>query len=140
VTKLFSVLYFFNKGMNMKLSHLLFSLCLATSPTAFAGDDHDDKPKHGGIVATANHVTYELVAKPDMLALHVSDHGKVVKVAGGTAKLTILNGSEKSEAALAAEGNALMAKGAFKVGSGAKIVAVVSLPNAAAKTVRFTVK
>jgi hypothetical protein len=124
----------------MKLSHLLFTLGLAASPLAFAGDNHDEKPQHGGIVATANHVTYELVAKPEMIALHVSDHGKPVKVAGGTAKLTILNGTEKSEASLAAEGNALMVKGAFKVGPGAKIVAVVSLPNSTAKTVRFTVK
>jgi hypothetical protein len=124
----------------MKLSHAMLFLLLAASPMAFASEDHDERPRHGGIVTTANHVTYELVAKPDMLALHVSDHGKAVKVAGGTAKLTILNGSEKSEASLAAEGNALMAKGAFKVGSGAKVVAVVSLPNAPGRTVRFVVK
>ncbi len=127
----------------MKLTHLVFSayLVVATaSVTAFAGKDHDEKPKHGGVVATAHHVTYELVAKPEMIALHVTDHGKFVKVDGGTAKLTILNGSEKSEVSLAADGKALAAKGAFKVAAGSKIVAVVSLPNSAAKTVRFVVK
>ena len=127
----------------MKMAHFLFtvgfSLAASLNP-AFAGSDHDVKPKHGGIVATANHVTYELVAKPDRIALHVSDHGKPIKVDGGTAKLTILNGAEKSEVSLTAEGNALLAKGDFKVVAGAKIVAVVSLPNSSAKSVRFVIK
>jgi hypothetical protein len=131
---------FSNEGHFMKLTHLLLSLFLAAAPTAFASEGHDEKPRHGGIVSTANHVTFELVAKPEMIALYVTDHGKPVKVEGGTAKLTILNGSEKSEASLAAEGSALIAKGGFKVGPGAKIVAVVSLPNVSVKTVRFAIK
>jgi hypothetical protein len=124
----------------MKLSHLYFALCLAASPAAFASNDHDEKPRHGGIVSSANHVTFELVAKPEMIALHVTDHGRAVNVDGGTAKLTILNGAEKSEVSLAPDGKALAAKGTFKVGAGSKIVAVVSLPNVTAKTVRFTLK
>ncbi len=127
----------------MKFSQLVFSACLAlasASAPALAGSGHDEKARYGGIVATAHHVTFELVAKPDLIALHVSDHGKPVKVDGGTAKLTILNGADKSEVSLAADGNALAAKGAFKVAAGSKIVAVVSLPNSTAKTVRFVVK
>ncbi len=124
----------------MKFSHVFFALSLAFSPAAFASDDHDEKPKHGGIVTSANHVTYELVAKPEMIALHVTDHGKSVKIDGGTATLTLLNGAEKYEVNLAPDGKALAAKGAFKLGSGTKIVAIVSLPNSTAKTVRFAIK
>jgi hypothetical protein len=134
------LIFIFDERNFMKISSLFFSFCLAASSVVFASEDHDEKPRHGGIVSTANHVTFELVAKPEMIALYVTDHGKPVKIDGGTAKLTILNGSEKSEASLAADGKALAAKGAFKVGAGAKIVAVVSLPNTSAKTVRFVVK
>ncbi len=124
----------------MKFTQVLVSSLFALSTATFASDAHDDKALHGGIVVNANHVTYELVAKADMIALHLRDHGKQMKVDGGTAKLTILNGAEKSEVSLAADGKALSAKGAFKVGAGAKVVAVVSLPNSAAKSVRFAVK
>lgn len=84
---------------------------------------------------------YELVATPEGLALYLDDHGRKVDTTGGSAKVTLLNGAEKSEATLAPAGdNKLEAKGAFKVGSGTKAVAVVTLAGKAPATARFSIK
>ena len=128
-------------------THLLSALALtvSVSGTAFAAGDHahghDHKPLHGGIVVEANDMDYELVAKPDTLTLHLRDHGKPAKTEGVSAKLTLLNGTEKSEAMLAPAGEGkLEAKGAFKVTAGTKVVALVTLPGKKAANVRFAVK
>ena len=69
------------------------------------------------------------------------DHGKPAKTEGVSAKLTLLNGTEKSEAVLAPAGEGkLEAKGAFKVAAGTKVVALVMLPGKKAANVRFAVK
>lgn len=102
-------------------------------------DEH--KPQHGGIVAEANDMDYELVAQPDTLTLYLRDHGKPAKTEGMSAKLTLLNGTEKSEAVLAPAGEGkLEAKGTFKVAPGTKVVALVTLPGKKAANVRFAVK
>jgi hypothetical protein len=84
-------------------------------------------------------VDYELVAKPDLIQLHLRDHGKAVDVAKVSAKLTILAGSEKQEVELQPAGALLEAKGSFKV-AGAKVIAVVTLPGKPQATVRFAIK
>ena len=133
----------------MKTTRQLFAAlalaALATTTAAHAAGDHgaghDHKPQHGGIVAEANDMDYELVAKPDTLTLHLRDHGKPAKTEGVRAKLTLLNGTEKSEAVLAPAGEGkLEAKGAFKVAAGTKVVALVTLPGKKAANVRFAVK
>jgi hypothetical protein len=58
---------------------------------------------------------------------------------GMTGKLTVLSGSEKSEAELAVAGDRLEAKG-VKLAPGAKVVAALTTPAKKAITVRFTVK
>ena len=95
--------------------------------------------KHGGVVAMASDLGFELVGTPDGAAIYVEDHGKPMAPTGMTGKLTVLQGSEKSEAALAVAGDKLEAKG-VKLAAGAKVVAALTTPAKKAITVRFTVK
>ncbi|MES2714549.1 MAG: hypothetical protein V4795_02210 [Pseudomonadota bacterium] len=82
--------------------------------------------KHVGVVATASDLGFELVSTADGAVIYVEDHGKPMAPTGLTGKLTVLNGSEKSQADLVAKG--------------AKVVAALVTPAAKAITVRFTVK
>ena len=95
--------------------------------------------KHGGVVATASDLGFELVSTPDGAAIYVEDHGKPMAPTGLKGKLTVLNGAEKSEADLVVAGDKLEAKG-LKLAKGAKVVAALVTPSAKAITVRFTVK
>ncbi len=127
----------------MKAIPLLFAATLGFSAIVQAAGGHDHvhehSPLHGGVVAEVKDVDYELVAKPDLIQLHLRDHGQVVDVAKASAKLTILVGSEKQEVELKPAGALLEAKGNFKV-AGAKVVAVVTLPAKPSATVRFALK
>ena len=97
------------------------------------------KARHGGVVAKASDLSFELVGTTTGAVIYVDDHGKPVAPAGMTGKLTVLNGSEKSEAELAVAGDRLEAKG-VKLATGAKVVAALTTPARKAITVRFTVK
>ena len=100
---------------------------------------HTSKPKHGGVVQTASDLSFELVGTADGAVIYVEDHGKPMLPSGMKGKLTVLNGTEKSEADIAAAGDKLEAKG-IKLGPGAKVVAALVTPAAKTITVRFTVK
>lgn len=121
----------------MKLSHLITSLALLGAGAAFAGGDHT--PQHGGIFAAGKAMDYELVAKPDVLQLYLSDHGKPMDPSQASAKLTLLAGAEKQDVELKPAGDKLEAKGSFKVAPGTKVVAVVVLAGKSSAT-RFVVK
>lgn len=95
--------------------------------------------RHGGVVATASDLGFELVGIPEGAAIYVEDHGKPMKPTGMKGKLTVLNGAEKSEADLVVAGDKLEAKG-VKLAKGAKVVAALVTPASKAITVRFTVK
>ena len=95
--------------------------------------------KHGGIVATASDLGFELVGTPDGAVIYVEDHGKPMAPTGMKGKLTVLNGAEKSEADLVVAGDKLEAKG-LKLAKGAKVVVALVTPSAKAVTVRFTVR
>ncbi|HNQ03832.1 MAG TPA: hypothetical protein PKH69_04405 [Thiobacillaceae bacterium] len=127
----------------MKPIHLLTALAFGLSNGAFAAGGHDHAHEHtalhGGVVAEAKDIDFELVAKPDSLRLHVRDHGKPVDVAKASAKLTLLAGGVKQEVALKPAGDKLEAMGQFKV-TGAKAVALVNLPGKPALTVRFVLR
>ena len=97
------------------------------------------KPKHGGIVATASDLGFELVGTPTGAAIYIDDHGKPLAPAGMSGKLTVLNGTERSEAELTVAGDKLEARG-VKLAPGAKVVAALTTPAKKAITVRFTVK
>ena len=126
------------------MKHRLVTLSLAAvlaslSGAVLAADDHH-KPSKGGILVPGKEADYELVAKPTVLQLYVSDHGKPRDVSKGSARLTLLAGSEKQEVELKPAGDKLEATGTFKVGTGTKIVAVVSDGGKTLGTARFTLK
>lgn len=109
------------------------------SSSAFA---HGEKAKHGGIVQeSSNGVSLELVAKDGKATIYVEDHGKPVATTGAIGKLTVLNGTEKSEVALEPAGdNTLTSKGDAKLGTGAKVIAAITLADKRSANVRFAIK
>ncbi len=127
-----------------RLASFTFAATLALSSSAFAaGDKHDGEhqhnPRHGGVVTATKQMDFELVAKPTLIQLYLSDHGKAFNVSKASAKLTLLTGSDKQEVELKPAGEKLEATGSFKVGPGTKAVVVVT---AAGKpmTARFSIK
>ena len=124
---------------NLKfLAGLALAACVAGP--AFAAGEHDHAPKNGGIVVETKAGDLEIVAKPDLLQIFISDHGKPMALDGAKAKVTLLNGAEKSEAELLPAGNKLEAKGSFKVAKGTKGIAVLTLAGKPPATARFEVK
>lgn len=95
-------------------------------------------PQHGGIVATANDLSFELVATAEGVTIHVLDHDEPYPTAGITGKLTVLTGSEKAEADITSAGeNRLQATG-IQVTHDAKSIATLTLADQKTITVRFT--
>lgn len=123
----------------MKLYAALLAAFLLPA-VAIAGGEHDTKAKHGGVVVEVKHIDYEIVTKPEMIQIYLGDHGKPMKVDGAKAKVTLLNGTEKSEVELMPAGDKLEAKGAFKVAKGTKGIALVTLAGKSAVSVRFEVQ
>jgi len=119
-------------------------LALAFAGASFAADKHADghevKPMHGGAVAEAKDIDYELVAKADKLQLYMRDHGKPLDPSGMTAKVTLLSGSDKQEAQLQPVDGKLEAAGSFKVAAGTKAVVAVTKAGKAVASVRFVLK
>ena len=127
-----------NQIFNLR-SALLALLMAVCSISANAGKD-DHKPRFGGVVVQSKVGDLEIVAMPESIHIHISDHGKAVKLDGGKAKVTLLNGAEKSEADLVLVGDKLEAKGAYKVGKGTKGIAIVTLAGKSPVTARFSIK
>ena len=121
-------------------SRLLACILLAATGAAFAGGD-DHTPKHGGVVVETKLADLEFVVKPDVIQIYLRDHGKPMKIDGAKAKVTLLNGTEKTEIELVQVGDKLEAKGTFKaVPKSTKGVAVVTLIGKPPATARFEVK
>ena len=119
---------------------LLASLLAFSAAPALASGSHDHSPKFGGVVVETKAGDVEIVAKPDRIQIYITDHGKAMKLDGARAKVTLLNGTEKSEAELVLAGDKLEAKGAFKVAKGTKGIAVVTLAGKPPFTARFDIK
>ena len=115
---------------------LLIATALALP--AFAAEDHT--PKHGGVVVETKAGDLELVAKPELIVIHVSDHGKPMKLSSASGKVTVFNGNDKTEAPLALIGDKLEAKGSFKLGAGTKVLADLTVNGKPAVAARFTRK
>jgi hypothetical protein len=131
----------FLKGLPMKFSHMLLATSLTLSgAAALAAGAHSHEPRFGGVVVETRAGDFEIVAKPDTLQIHISDHGKPVKLEGAKAKVTLLNGSEKTEAELLPTGDRLEARGTFKLAKGTKGIAVVTLAGKPPATARFQLK
>ncbi len=123
------------------MKKLLAVLVIGLSTSAFhAALAHGGaQAKHGGVVALASDLSFELVALPSGAVIHVEDHGKPMPLTGISGKLTVLAGADKSEAVLAVAGAVLEAKGLL-LKPGAKVVAALNTADKKAITVRFTVK
>ena len=120
------------------------TLCVvAIGLAAFAAvplQAHEAAALRGGIVRTVSDLQYELVVKGSDASIFVDDHGKPSTTAGMSGKLTVLMGKETTEAELRPAGdNRLEAKG-LKLGSGARIVAVIRRDATKTVTVRYTLK
>jgi hypothetical protein len=120
------------------MKHVLFAALLALACVGGAHAHGGAKAKHGGIVATASDLGFELVVGTDEASLYVEDHGKPLAPTGMSGKLTVLRGGTSSEAPLAINGDRLVAK--VKVAAGAKVVASLSTAQGKPLTVRFTLK
>lgn len=130
----------------MTRSNFLAALLLAVCAPALAGGTahehgHAHEPLHGGVVAPGKEIDYELVARPELIQLHLRDHGKApVDLKAARARLSLLSGSERQEVELLPAGDRLEARGSFKLGPGTKAVALVTLAGKPAGTLRFALK
>ncbi len=117
---------------------LLVAASFALTAQAQKHDDH--APQHGGVVVETKAGDLELVAKADVIQIHVRDHGKAMKLSSASGKVTVFNGKDKTEAAIALVGDKLEAKGSFKVGAGANALVEVAINGKPAVSARFTLK
>ena len=120
----------------MKSMMVIATLLISFIGPAHAGAGHDLKPMHGGVIVEAKDIDVELVAKPDSLSLYLTDHGKPIPIDGGTAKLTVLIGSDKKDFELLPNEGKLEVKGNFAIPKGAKAIAVIKI-GAKVTTARF---
>jgi hypothetical protein len=111
----------------MKSMMVIATLLIRFTGLVQAGAGHELKPMHGGIIVEAKDIDVELVAKADSLSLYLTDHGKPIPIDGGTAKLTVLIGSEKKDFELLPNGGKLEVKGNFAIPKGAKAIAVIKI-------------
>lgn len=120
-----------------------FSMVLAAALMALSMGAHahgDAKPLHGGIVQVASDIQYELVPGAGSVALYVVDHGKPADATKMSGKLTVLTGTQKSEAELKPAGGNKLEASNVTVGSGSKVVASIKGADGKTKSVRFSVK
>jgi hypothetical protein len=120
----------------MKSIMVIATLLISFIAPAQAGAGHELKPMHGGVIVEVKDIDIELVAKADSLSMYLTDHGKPIPLEGGTAKLTILIGSEKKDYELLPNGGKLEVKGNFAIPKGAKAIAVIKI-KAKVVTARF---
>jgi hypothetical protein len=126
----------------MKMKHLLSVAvlalsCLSMNPAQAHGDA---KPMHAGIVQMVNDLSFELVAQADGATIYLMDHGKPMASKGITGKLTVLQGSNKTEADIKEAGDNTLRVLGVKLGKGDKLVAALSNVSGKSMTVRFTIK
>ena len=122
----------------------LACLALGIACIAAAADKHGhdhDKPLHGGIIAEAAGLDFELVTKADSLTLYVIDNGKPVPPARAKGAATVHAGSEKTAATFEAAGeNKLVSKASFKMGVGVRVAVAVTLPGKPEAKLNFRLK
>ena len=110
------------------IAFLLVAAFLSGSSLA-AEPGHSHGPRYGGVAREVGEVTYELVAKPDVMTLYVSDHGKPLPMRDATAEATVYAGNERATVRLVPAGeHTLMAKGSFKTGVGVRVAVTVMRP------------
>jgi hypothetical protein len=127
---------------NMKMRHLIAvtGLVLAGLSINPAQAHGDAKPIHGGIVQKVNDVGFELVLQAEGATIYLMDHGKPMASKGITGKLTVLQGSNKTEADIKEAGDNTLRILGVNLGKGDKLVAALSNVGGKSITVRFTIK
>ena len=125
--------------MKKLLPALALVLGVSALPTNIAHAHDGGTARHGGVVATASDLTFELVAQGGHAVVYVADNGKPLAPVGLKGKLTVLTGAVKSEADLVVAGDKLEAR-SIALAKGAKVVAAITMPSAKVITVRFTVQ
>jgi hypothetical protein len=115
----------------------------ATPLAALAADKHEDEHKehaahHGGVVVNAKHTEFELLAKRELITIHVSEDEKPVSTKGARASITLDDGTVVK--LLPAGGNKLEAKGTFKTAPGSKWIASVALAGKKTDKLQFVLK
>ena len=124
----------------MKKLLMMLALGAATIACGSALAHGDAPPQYGGIMQMVDDMSFELVVKGDTAALYLGDHGEKVPTANMTGKLTVLSGTNKSEAKLEpAGGHKLEAKG-VKIAKGDKIIALMTSTDKKTTSVRFVIK
>jgi len=124
--------------ITMRLDKFAAAFVLATLMSA-AHPHGQPKAQHGGVVASANDLSFELVPRGERTALYLYDHDKPLDAQAYSGKLTVLSGTQKSEAGLTPAGaNRLDA--AIGVAKGARVVATLTGSDKKSLTVRFVVK
>ena len=120
----------------------LFPVLLAAAAlTVGAAWAHgDEKARHGGLVQMAGEVKFELVAKGDSAEVYLDDHGETISTAKLSGKLTVLSGSNKSEAKLEPEGNDRLVARGVKLARGDKVIALVTMADKSTSSARFVIK
>ena len=123
--------------MKKLLSIVALGLSFAIAQPVLA---HGEKPRHGGVVSEAKDLSFELVNQNGSAVIYILDHGQPVDTAKASGKLTVLNGSEKTEIDLQPAGeNRLTSAGKISLGKGAKAIASLTLGQNKV-SVRFAVK
>lgn len=109
------------------MNRLIFALlaALTASHPAVAHEGHG-QPQFGGVVAEAGVAQFEIVAGDGKVTVHATQHGAPLATAGASGRLTVLDGTRKSEIELAPAGENRLA-GAGRVPSGARLLLNVSL-------------
>jgi len=111
----------------MKSIMVIVILLISFISPAHAGAGHELKPMHGGVMVEAKDLDVELVTKADNLSLYLTDHGKPIPLDGGTAKLTVLIGSDKKDYELLPNGGKFEVKGSFNIPKGSKVIVVIKI-------------
>jgi hypothetical protein len=98
------------------------------------------KSLHGGVVQVANDVNFELVAEADGATIYLVDHDAPMASKGINGKLTVLQGTKKTEWEVKEAGDNKLRTPGVKLAKGDKVVAVLNNVEGKTVTVRFTVK
>lgn len=89
---------------------------------------HSEEPRHGGVVAEAKDLNFELVNQNGKAVIYILDHGQPVDTAKASGKLTVLNNGEKTEVELQPAGeNRLASASKVPLNMGAKAIASLTL-------------
>ncbi|WP_049623484.1 hypothetical protein [Frateuria defendens] len=113
---------------------LLAAACTLAASAAFAHGTA--RPQHGGIVKTANELSFELVPLADGADVYLYEEDDPMKPQGFAGKLTLIGADGRHEAPLKVTGDKLSARG-LKPASGDRVVVVVTTQAQQATSVRY---